>query len=235
MFSIRPFPFRTTFILTAFFLFSTSCSTYIWQLESVNSVFPQLTLNVDMLAIHQPIAKFQPVFLEDLELIEINVQTNAELCMVGFFLERQNLDKTFESIGQEEVFGDSLGATYTMIDEALSYNEALAYRLKIINQDGTYQYSTVETIFIKKILEDMSLIVHPSQTKQYLEVNSLIESEAALEVFNAKGTSILSKKIDLQRGINWSKLELENVKNGVYFIALKIDGQQWMERLIKLS
>ena len=109
------------------------------------------------------------------------------------------------------------------------------YRLKILNLDGTYELTNNQSILVDKTVENVSLISNPTKPKRFLEVDALKNGVGEIAIFDAAGKQISAQKVSLKAGENWSKLPLSNVKNGVYFVALKVNNKRWMRKLIKLS
>jgi len=220
------------FFVGLLLLFS-SCMTSLVNSENGATIFPHLDFASKSDLSSSAISSFQIAHIDNF--IEIKVQTVQENCIGGFELERAIEGMVFEKITREEAIGDSVGTDYLIVDDVIFWNKKVQYRLKILNKDGTYEYSEEMIIVMEKLLEKVSLISNPVQSKRYLEIASLINSEGKMKVFNAKGEQILSKKVNLKVGKNWSAIELENAKNGVYFVDFQIGEKHWTRKLIKFS
>lgn len=227
-------------ILTFFLcvlLFSTSCMIGVMEQNQVSLAFLNLDFSqkkadestVDFI----PNVTFQIAHLADF--IEINMETVSETCLTGIELQRADKDGFFTKIAQEAAFGDSLGASYLLIDDNFSFNQNIDYRLRILNRDGTYELSNIQSIFVEKTVENVSLISNPTQSKRFLEVDALKSGVGEIAVFNAAGTQVLAQKVNLKAGENWTTLPLQKVKSGVYFVSLKVKNECWMRKLIKMS
>lgn len=214
-------------------LVSSSCMTSLLTKTKHVSIFPNLDFSNQNDVFYSPISLFQTKYTEDI--IEIKIQTLNENCLAGLELERAVNTNSFEKIGREEVFGDSIGADYLLVDYEVFWNDTVKYRLKILNRDGTYEYTKETKVLVEKAIEKVSLISNPLQSKRYLEVAALTKGFGEMEVFNAKGEQIFSKRIHLKAGKNWSVIELENVENGVYLVDLKVGNKHWTKKLIKFS
>ncbi len=227
-------------ILTLFFcilLFATSCMIGIAEQDANHLMFPNLDFAqkkaTKSVSTETPDVTFQVVELDNF--IEVNVETHSEVCIAGIELQRAEEGGIFTKIAQEIAFGDSLGAAYLLIDHTFAYNQNMDYRLKILNLDGTYELTNNQSILVDKTVENVSLISNPTKPKRFLEVDALKNGVGEIAIFDAAGKQISAQKVSLKAGENWSKLPLSNVKNGVYFVALKVNNKRWMRKLIKLS
>ncbi|MCB9256249.1 MAG: BspA family leucine-rich repeat surface protein [Chitinophagales bacterium] len=88
------------------------------------------------------------------------------------------------------------------------------YRLKQLDYDGSYAYSNIESIYLKKERE-LSIQVYPNPTKQFLFIETLafpVKIEIRDILGNVLETMVLEKRE--------SKIDLQNLSSGIYYIQL---------------
>ena len=104
------------------------------------------------------------------------------------------------------------------------------YRLKQIDADGTSSYS--QTILVKKEMTNNFMVVAMSSTvtnKDFeVTVDVLGKTEMETKVKNKKGEIISEKRHQLEFGLNNVNFNLEDEKEGVYIITLKVKDEKEM-------
>jgi len=94
------------------------------------------------------------------------------------------------------------------------------YRLKQVDFDGQSSYSEVITLENNVSIDLMHLYPNPIQDHLNISINSLNDSQISLEIYDLSGRNVKQQKTSLQRGSNIFKMNLEELKKGIY--ALKI-------------
>jgi Secretion system C-terminal sorting domain len=150
-------------------------------------------------------------------------------------VERSADGKTYETIGK--VKGETKGGAYdyAFMDskpvEGYSY-----YRLRQIDEDGTFKFSKIVSIYFKPkylILKNIS----PNPTPDV--VNVLFDSEKetneyAYFIYDEEGRAILYKKINVTEGENNIKIDVSKLPNGLYFLNIgKRDDRIIQTRFVK--
>lgn len=111
------------------------------------------------------------------------------------------------------------------------------YRLKSIEQDGSFFYSN--SIQIKANENGFKTIqLRPSvvKTNTHLFINTASAKEGTINIYNADGRMMETKNIFLLAGNNNILLQLQDLAAGVYTIAIKTsDNKMSSERFVKLD
>lgn len=166
-----------------------------------------------------------PVELKDFYAIENNGSahiiwaTEKETNNDFFQIEKSKEGSVFESYTQVKGAGNSVSKIEYEVNDPNPYKGITYYRLKQVNFDGSYSYS--KTVFIKsQILEISSLYPNPATSVVNLEIQSPVDSEADISLWDVMGrrTSISSQT--LSTGANHLSLPVASLSTGKYFIQI---------------
>ncbi len=155
-------------------------------------------------------------------------QTSSESNSVGFEIERSENAREFTTIGfvkSEANNGNSnekLG--YQFLDETPMKDNNF-YRLKQLDLNGKFEYSTIKLI---KIKGDQAINIYPNPTNGLINIETFGQRINSLELFNAKGSKVyyLNKFND--------NIDISNQPKGIYFLKIKnIDNKIILKKIVK--
>lgn len=107
------------------------------------------------------------------------------------------------------------------------------YRLKMVNNNGSYNYSKVITLKTGRTGQGLLLYPNPASNAVSLQVKAAEQGEANISLFDALGRMQLQKKIKLQKGDNALGLDISKLASGTYIIQVKTDdGYLMKEKLL---
>ena len=167
--------------------------------------------------------------LVDGDVVQLNWRTETEVNNYGFDIERSvnpvNGAKSWATIGFVEGHGNSNSPKdYSFVDGDLSGANIIYYRLKQIDNDGTYEYShEVEVNFVtpdKYTLEqNYPNPFNPSTKIRY----KIAESEfVSLVIYNILGKEVVTLVNEVQSPGSYSVVfSADNLPGGVYFFKLE--------------
>ncbi len=153
----------------------------------------------------------------------LNWTTVSEINNDYFIVERSNNNgKDFEETGKVKGAGNSsIVMSYEYSDN--NYSQGINYyRLKQTDYDGNYTYSQTISISNPQISKS-SISIYPVPCNQelnyefYSEENSLTN----ITVTDVLGNVVVQEQIKTKRGINKSRLNIENLSEGVYFLRME--------------
>lgn len=104
------------------------------------------------------------------------------------------------------------------------------YRLKFIFADDTYEYS--HTISMDNQLERMSISCVYEEGIPFLMIQSPQEEMVEARVYNTKGQEIWQQKLQLNIGENKLVLPLSQQAAGIYFVALTMNTDQQLVKVL---
>jgi hypothetical protein len=153
----------------------------------------------------------------------VNVNWTA-LCTVNscnFFVERGIDGLNFETVSS---LNSSANSNYTISDKNLPTAKILYYRLKIVNNDGKIEYSTIQKVQVRNI--KLSISPNPTSNEILVNANSSI---SLVELFDITGKCFYSNK---NANTNSIKIPVVNLVAGTYFVKTTIDGEMSSNKIL---
>jgi hypothetical protein len=153
--------------------------------------------------------------------------TSAEISFARFAVERSRDGRSYQEIGSRIAAGDN--SQYTFDDILLP--GITYYRLRIIDQDGTYSYSQV--ISLQSNLKDFSLLVSPNPAKDQINIwFPLAKPGAKIELFGINGQLMVSQTVPV--GSTQHSINIGSMKAGQYILRYSNEGKTQNTRVQKL-
>jgi hypothetical protein len=217
--------FSSTFILPA-------CATYVMQIISdENEPGCASAGQVIILKSTLPPTSVLPVELtsftgyNDGDVNVLNWVTASERNTLKFEVEKSTDGVNFSYIGERPAAGNSsVPTSYTLTDtEPLAGNNY--YRLKMIDQDNTFEYSNIINIKVAAAATDTKdgiLSVYPNPTTGKLNVvyQAVAEQKVRMDVFNVIGQYMLDRDMHLMPGIHTLEIDATDFATGMYIINM---------------
>lgn len=178
-----------------------------------------------------------PVKLATFEGREINKKVNlfwkttTEINTDKFEILKSTNGNDFIKIGEQAAINNSNGAEYTFVDnEILETKGKQFYRLKMIDFNGSFEYSDIIT-FEKNANNKPTLQNNPftNELKITLPVNT---KKVSYAVYDAAG-ALVYKKNNQNNNTQTETLALEFLAKGIYIVEILVDGVKYTEKVIK--
>jgi hypothetical protein len=163
--------------------------------------------------------------------------TASELNNKGFEVERSVNGRDFKTVDFVKGAGNSSrNVNYNLTDaKAFNATNVLYYRLKQIDFDGKFAYSTIVRVS-KNAGEANALAVFPNpySTDYSLSFTATNNGNASIEMVDLQGRVVASQEATISSGPNTlSMKETTNLKSGIYFVRLTINGETQIIKLAK--
>lgn len=163
-------------------------------------------------------------------------ETETETNNYGFEIERSLDGADFETIG----FMDGYGTTnspksYRYTDEETVNASKIAYRLKQIDRDGTFEYSQIAMVNTGAtnltVLENYPNPFNPSTTIRFELMNDEI---VTLAVFSVTGEMVASiyDSAPLEAGSHSAQFNADDLPSGTYYYTLITDGTAVTKKML---
>jgi hypothetical protein len=154
-------------------------------------------------------------------------RTTNEENFSHFEVTKSNNAKEFANIGR--VDGSSKNGIYNFTDAnaALSTGEAIYYRLKMVDQDGTTKLSKIVSVIFDKKEKNLS-VENPANNGEFTATTNVENPNFAI-------VNALGKKIDIsinKLSPNKFILKVKEAIKGVYFLNLEIEGGKMISRKV---
>ncbi len=145
--------------------------------------------------------------------------TADEINTDHFEIQRSNNGKDFSAIGYiQSLSNGKIKNNYQYTDnrplKAVNY-----YRLKMVDKDGKYSYSTIKSINNASSF-DVTLYPNPVKSNLILGFVSEKNTDMQMQIVNAAGKVVFSKKIQVTAGESKQTINASVFSAGNYFIKL---------------
>lgn len=163
--------------------------------------------------------------------IKLTWKTESELNNKGFDVEKSLDGIRFEKIGFVKSLGtDNLSKGYSFNDESVATGKRYFYRLKQIDNDGTYAYSQVQSVTISESKKGYSVLVNPITDKLTIVDADGAYKKTLIVVNDAAGRTVFHKNVAItgQYVIGTGAWE-----KGVYLVRIGSDADAVTLKVIK--
>ncbi|RYF87084.1 MAG: T9SS type A sorting domain-containing protein [Chitinophagaceae bacterium] len=165
--------------------------------------------------------------------VKLNWQTAAEINNDYFVVERSIDGLHFQPIDRVTATNAASGSTYSGWDNApvvgINY-----YRLKQINKDGSFSYSKTIAIDLRKTGKNAVIVQqNPVASKLKLQLQSTANQAVNIVVQDISGRQVLATKMNLQKGLQSTDIDVQMLPSGTYFISTIFQGQKLVSKFVK--
>lgn len=147
---------------------------------------------------------FEARLLENVTYLQWRITNNKSIA--SFELEKATTNHVFNKIASLD------HTTYQWQDKDLQAGTTYYYRLKIIFEDGSEDYSNIEIISLD---EKNSLAVYPNPATNVLHLKWSEESTGHIRLFNSQGILMKHRQLDGNQNQN---VDLSNLAAGIYYL-----------------
>lgn len=157
--------------------------------------------------------------------VQLNWATASELNNQGFDIERMlDTETEFRAIDWVDGAGNSTSLLNYSLDDINPHQGVSYYRLKQIDFDGSYAYSSVRAVEGTESNNNGTIQIYPVPTKDHLTIdfsNWKKENTAAvLKIIDVHGRVLLMKEIAIQQNRLVKINEVSNFSPGTYFVMI---------------
>ncbi len=125
---------------------------------------------------------------------------------------------------------NTLGAEYSYLDMNIPLPRATAstvyYRLKMVDNDGVYEYSDIRTVGFESQAIDIE--VYPNPTANVIRVDSEFPV-THVSVFNVDG------KLVIDQDYLDAEIDLKQMNSGLYRVVITTEAGQFVKSIIKIE
>ena len=147
-------------------------------------------------------------------------QTENEIKVSYFSIERSTDGINFKGIGKVNGGTSNNYINLYNFKDFVSVRGMMFYRIKVINNDGSYLYSnTVKVVLSKE--NDFTIFPNPVKSELNIWVNSSKIETVTVQVIDKLGRVIQQQTVKLTEGENKISLQVTNLIRGSYLVLLK--------------
>ena len=161
--------------------------------------------------------------------------TVSELNNAGFEVQRSTDGVDFQKIAWVEGQGNASEAIqYSFKDSKIQENTLYYYRLKQIDLDGQYDFSSIISLDWKvdNAWGVGDLVPKPITNFASIEIKASKESNATLSVYDAIGNLVHTQQAFLKAGANQIELQLDKLQAGAYFLKTEANKNLFYKKFI---
>ena len=196
--------------------------------------------------IHPQFYPFAPLPVELISFIgwnqpDINVLkwiTASEQNSKSFEVEKSTNNSDWNYIGEKAGAGNSSSEITYFFNDVNSVIGDNYYRLKMIDNDGSFKYSSVINIPISQVYNNSFVAIYPNPTSAMLNID--IQSKGnyttLLQVYDVVGKIVSEENITLAKGLNKLKQDYKSLASGTYIVTFTdIDGVIHKSKFVKAN
>ena len=166
-------------------------------------------------------------------------ETQTEINTAAFIVERSIGGSSFEKIGTVDARGNTTGLSkysYTDNDASLYSPATLHYRLKMVDTDGAYKYSSIVVITLDYITGIVTIIPNPVVHSGEVTVNlkAPIDGKVNWKLVDNNGRTVMQNTTQVKKGNNNLQINVDRLENGMYYMVVTGAGIDQKVKLQKL-
>ncbi len=157
--------------------------------------------------------------------IDLDWKTENEVNNQGFSVERSlSPQDGFTTIGWVDGRGDVLAANYQFADRQVIPGQKYYYRLKQMDWNGDHSYSKI--VQAELPVEDVMVQIYPNPVNEQMTVilSADTQQKGQLQIIDLLGRSLAYRDFEVN-GQTTQLLDVSTLPDGVYFLAVTLDGQ----------
>lgn len=164
--------------------------------------------------------------------VNLQWKTAQEQNTKEFSIQRSTDGTSWTEIGKTAAAGQSAQErSYAFVDKTASPNAM--YRIVETDATGQQTISTIVRSSCSSARNEVTLYPNPSAGNSALNLNLEKATSITLQVLDLKGAMMVQKQIELPQGTSTIPVNLTNYPNGVYTIALRMNGETRTLKMIK--
>jgi hypothetical protein len=165
--------------------------------------------------------------------IALKWRTASEERVGRFEVERSiGSNQKFEQMDYLPAENKPAGADYALFDEKAPFNTPLYYRLKIVDNDGSFRYSPVREAMLKGAGFYAALIPNPARELVKINVRTNDVQTFNLVATNSLGQVVLRQQYSLEKGEQVLPIDLSAWPVGPYQFVISCNGEQQVLRMM---
>jgi hypothetical protein len=179
------------------------------------------------------LTKFQAV--QQNTYVELIWETASERNTDHFVIERSQNGYSFIEIGSVMSQGDGITTQNYNAKDIFPYNGINYYRLKIIDNDSTFEYSSIQTVHLDS---PSKVIFFPNPVDKSIRIEGLDDNmkEGLIEVFDLEGKRLFVDQLSFEDGKLFLSTSAINIYNpGTYLLRITGKFDNYVFKFLKLT
>jgi glucose/arabinose dehydrogenase len=161
----------------------------------------------------------------------LNWTTEAEVNTAYFEIEKSTDGITFRPIGKVEVGGDSNVAQKYQYEDRQTDDNQNYYRLKIMDHDGSFEYSKIISISSEISLK-FSIFPNPNDGNFTIQIEGNPKSKSTLDVYHPNGKLMLKEEFNKTTAFQ-KTYDFSHFQEGIYLLRFSSGDYTETVKLVK--
>jgi hypothetical protein len=166
----------------------------------------------------------------------LNWITSSEVNTASFEIERSADARTYKRVGSINAAGNTSSVTdyqFTDPNITLLHAKAVYYRLKMVDQDGSFSYSSIVVLNINS--KDAVVVLYPNPAQNFLTmmISTRHREKIRYNIADATGRIVKAGTQSLQSGSNNITVSLTELSSGVYTIVIEGNNGKVQQSFVK--
>jgi len=161
----------------------------------------------------------------------VSWNVNNEIKLNHYEVERSIDGVSFINRNNKSVSGS---VSYSYLDELNTTASTVYYRIKMVNDDGTFKYSNVIMVRITEMNTTAVVYPNPFTNSITIEYNSLVEEKVMINLMSTEGKKLQQKVVSVHAGSNKITLDRLNIlPNGTYMLEIVNSANKVIKQIMK--
>jgi len=183
------------------------------------------------------LASFTAKYNDTKDVNDLAWETQTEINSDRFEIERRHeTESEFYYIGEEQAEINSLNRVeYNYADADIEMNGDYFYRLKMIDIDGTYEYSEIRVATVERGTV-ISTSIYPNPAMRYinLDIESGERADVTATLLTDEGRLVRANAINqtVDAGFSNLSIDLDNVPGGAYILRVEVGSEVTFHKIL---
>ncbi len=190
--------------------------TYLLYLDGLRNTKANFNIALTGSALPIVLSKFSGAYVKGVN--DLYIQILQAINVQSIVIEKSADGYTFSQLGELQVTPTELVGTHTFVDAQPLAGDNF-YRLRIVDNDGNFQYSDV--VLIKNPASQL-VYIYPNPVKDNLLVSlsGMQPGRYNFEIFDVSGKTLVKNATPVNGGSQTVSIPLQGVATGVYLIKI---------------
>jgi photosystem II stability/assembly factor-like uncharacterized protein len=158
----------------------------------------------------------------------ISTQGNVD----RYEVEYSNDAANFRKVATVTATGGSGDITYHYLHPITNDMDGF-YRIRIIDADGSFEYSTVQSVKAKKLITKLTVMPNPTTGVFRMKIPSDNKGALNMQVYDGAGKLVLLKRLELRPGAQEVPVNISHLAAGTYQLVCEGYEVKYTTRIIK--
>ena len=154
--------------------------------------------------------------------VQVSWITTAEVNVSGYEVQVSASGSPFVKIGTVSAKGNAFPTRYNFQDLQANKTGVRLYRLKMIDRDGSFDYSLVRSLKFPDLrIGLVNIFPNPAGNTINISINADTIEQVALTIVNMHGQKVIQKTWLVDKGINKFVQDIRNLAKATYIVSIK--------------